>query len=366
MVFRFFASLAISLVLGGTTSVDGFTATTLCGRRFVTSSSQFLSSEVAQVAAQVQEANAQQPQPHTPSWTDDGFVYGLPGSGLDRQKSNRTTAAVTTVVKGDSLETTTTQVAIVATTLAMHAAFLVSCVIRIVASTNGSSSSSVLSLVSTTAATILALTVSSWIAADFGSGVLHWAVDNYGNGRTPVMGSIIAAFQGHHCTPWTITHRGFCNNVHKLCTPFGALGLPLSMALMTIRSSAAAGPKLAFFASSFCVWEILSQEFHKWSHSRPSQVPRYVHPFMAMRLVISRAAHAQHHVAPYMGNYAIISGVTNGVLDRVGFYRRLEHVIYKWNGVEANAWKLDPVLKKRTLAGDYGIPDEAKASLQVS
>ena len=57
--------------------------------------------------------------------------------------------------------------------------------------------------------------------ADFGSGVLHWSVDNYGNGRTPVMGNIIAAFQGHHSAPWTITYRGFCNNVWKLCIPFG-------------------------------------------------------------------------------------------------------------------------------------------------
>ena len=66
-----------------------------------------------------------------------------------------------------------------------------------------------------------AVIVSSWIAADFGSGVFHWSVDNYGNGRTPVMGNIIAAFQGHHSAPWTITYRGFCNIVWKLCIPFG-------------------------------------------------------------------------------------------------------------------------------------------------
>jgi len=43
--------------------------------------------------------------------------------------------------------------------------------------------------------------------ADFGSGVYHWAMDNYGNSRTPIWGKQIEAFQGHHERPWTITHR---------------------------------------------------------------------------------------------------------------------------------------------------------------
>jgi hypothetical protein len=31
-----------------------------------------------------------------------------------------------------------------------------------------------------------------------------------------VFGGQIAAFQGHHQRPWTITEREFCNNVHKV------------------------------------------------------------------------------------------------------------------------------------------------------
>jgi hypothetical protein len=34
-------------------------------------------------------------------------------------------------------------------------------------------------------------------------------VDNYGSLKTPVFGSVCAAFQGHHVTPWTITFRSF-------------------------------------------------------------------------------------------------------------------------------------------------------------
>ena len=44
----------------------------------------------------------------------------------------------------------------------------------------------------------------------------HFFVDNYGDGETPVFGGQIAAFQGHHQRPWTITEREFSNNVHKV------------------------------------------------------------------------------------------------------------------------------------------------------
>ncbi|CAM9854953.1 unnamed protein product, partial [Discosporangium mesarthrocarpum] len=55
------------------------------------------------------------------------------------------------------------------------------------------------------------------VLADLVSGIFHWSVDNYGDINTPVFGSVIAAFQGHHESPWTITYRPFANNVHKIC-----------------------------------------------------------------------------------------------------------------------------------------------------
>ena len=55
--------------------------------------------------------------------------------------------------------------------------------------------------------------------ADFLTGLYHWGVDNYGDGSTPVVGGQIAAFQGHHQRPWTITQREFCNNLHKVIAP---------------------------------------------------------------------------------------------------------------------------------------------------
>jgi hypothetical protein len=54
------------------------------------------------------------------------------------------------------------------------------------------------------------------VAALNRSGIYHWGVDNYGDGSTPVFGRQIAAFQGHHQRPWTITQREFANNMHQV------------------------------------------------------------------------------------------------------------------------------------------------------
>ena len=280
------------------------------------------------------EQQATQP---SKSWNDDGFVFGLEGSGLERP-TGRTSQIV---VDGDSLETTPFQRALVSVTMAGHAAFGAVALQEMCQVNNHGD-------VGATALQATALAVSSWLLADFGSGVLHWSVDNYGNGKTPVMGSIIAAFQGHHAAPWTITERGFCNNVYKLCLPFG-------LAPMTLISFAT-GPATTFFFVCFCVLEILSQEFHKWSHQRKSETPGWVNQLQNLGLTVGRKPHALHHMAPYEGNYCIISGFCNPFLDESGFFRRLEHLVYNINGVESNAWKLDPALRERTLAGDYTLP----------
>jgi hypothetical protein len=143
------------------------------------------------------------------SYLDDGFVFGLDGSGLERPKGKQANI----VIEGDSLETTPQQVGIVSATFLGQFLLAANAISQLYSQTEGN--------VALTAAASLSTVLASYTLADFGSGVLHWSVDNYGNGRTPIMGSIIAAFQGHHSAPWTITYRGFCNNVWKLCIPFG-------------------------------------------------------------------------------------------------------------------------------------------------
>uniref|UniRef100_A0A6U3VEP9 Lipid desaturase domain-containing protein n=1 Tax=Ditylum brightwellii TaxID=49249 RepID=A0A6U3VEP9_9STRA len=272
------------------------------------------------------------------SYLDDGFVFGLEGSGLERPKGK----VANVVVEGDNLETQPYQVAMVGGTFLGHAAFASLAISQILQQNGGD--------VATTAVQTLLVTLSSWVLADLGSGILHWSVDNYGNGRTPIMGNIIAAFQGHHSAPWTITQREFGNNVHKLCIPFG---IP-TMALISTLAGPENGSVTLFF-TVFCALEILSQEFHKWSHMTKKEVPSWVNSLMDIGLTIGRVPHAQHHIAPYDGNYCIVSGLCNKSLDESGFFRRLEHIVYNLNGIESNAWKLDAKLRARTLRGEYRL-----------
>ena len=55
------------------------------------------------------------------------------------------------------------------------------------------------------------------------------------------------------------------------------------------------------------------------------------------------------------GNYCIVSGICNEPLDNSGFFRWMEHQVYKMNGIESNAWKLDPELREKTLSGKYSL-----------
>jgi len=285
--------------------------------------------------------------PPTPkSYLDDGFVFGLEGSGLHRPKGKVSVV----VVEGDGLETTTKHRLIVWGTMFGQFSIAAYSISQILQTHSMDGTSTPMMAIGLTFLQTLLITLTSWTVADFGSGVLHWSVDNYGNGRTPVVGGLIAAFQGHHSAMWTICERGFENNVHKLCIPFGVQTVLALKLLFGLNASA------TYFITIFCVMEIMSQEFHKMSHATKSDAGPIWNALQDNGLVIDRKSHAQHHIAPYEGSYCIMSGMCNKVLDESGIFRRMEHIIYQMNGVESNAWKLDPKLRERTLRGEYGIP----------
>merc|ERR1712146_168014 len=102
-------------------------------------------------------------------------------------------------------------------------------------------------------APILMTIYASILVGDFGTGVFHWSVDNYGNLRTPIVGSICHAFQGHHDTPWTITFRSLANNLYKV-----AYGCAPSLFLLCTLPNVS--PFLRLFFALFINWWLLSQE----------------------------------------------------------------------------------------------------------
>jgi palmitoyl-[glycerolipid] 3-(E)-desaturase len=169
--------------------------------------------------------------------------------------------------------------------------------------------------------------------ADFGSGVYHWSVDNYGSSETPVVGSQIAAFQGHHQRPWTITQREFCNNCSLTFKPAGvaaAFLLGLSLAGLT--------PALwDTFAATAIFFIALSQQLHAFSHMKKSDLPAPVVALQDASLIISRRAHGTHHRSPFNINYCIVNGWCNRLLDS-GLMLWAEKTIKNRLGVEPRGW----------------------------
>jgi hypothetical protein len=184
--------LILAAAVSSSSSVSAFTTTTTTtttskSTTFTTPAttklyqSSFVSEELTTVVAGTETSSSSKPK----SYLDDGFVFGLEDSGLQRPKGKVSQV----VVEGDSLTTTIGQRAVVWTTFLGHFGFILSSVLQINQMNHSPAITSVESFL---------LVLGSWLLADFGSGVLHWSVDNYGNGRTPIMGNIIAAFQGHH------------------------------------------------------------------------------------------------------------------------------------------------------------------------
>lgn len=172
----------------------------------------------------------------------------------------------------------------------------------------------------------------AYALADLGTGIYHWFVDNYGDGTTPVFGRQIAAFQGHHQRPWTITQREFCNNVHQVFKP-AAFAAAFFLAISNLTP-------LWFNAwvAPFIFFVCMSQQFHAWSHMKKSELPGIVVALQDMNLLISRKAHGAHHRAPFDCNYCIVSGWWNPLLDRSGIFPVAEKFVHKVTGIEPRSW----------------------------
>eukprot|EP00951_Prasinocladus_malaysianus_P040873 scaffold475160_cov42-Prasinocladus_malaysianus.AAC.1 len=75
---------------------------------------------------------------------------------------------------------------------------------------------------------------------------------------------------------------------------------------------------------------------------KKSELPEYIVALQDAGLLISRKAHGAHHRAPFEGNYCIVSGFWNPILDQNGaddaFFRQLERYVAEKTGVEPRCW----------------------------
>lgn len=169
-----------------------------------------------------------------------------------------------------------------------------------------------------------------YVLADLTTGIFHWSVDNYGDINTPIFGTVIDSFQGHHDAPWSITERDVANNLHEL-----GRGSTVGLVMGHLLSN---DPTVHAFVSVFGACIMFCQQFHAWSHTPKKALPKLVLALQDMGVLISRKDHALHHQLPFNSNYCIVSGIWNKFLDEYRVFEGMEMVVFYLMGVRPRSW----------------------------
>ena len=167
------------------------------------------------------------------------------------------------------------------------------------------------------------------LAADLGSGLVHWGADTWGRDDLPVIGHrLLVPFRVHHVNPDDFLRRSFVDTNGDVAF-IAALALAGLLAMPLERSGV--GP-LAVFGCAFCGIGMMTNQIHQWAHM-PSP-PAVVRLLQDAGLLLGRREHAVHHAHPYDANYCITTGWCNRPLQAIGFFRALERVIARLTGAQ--------------------------------
>ena len=171
--------------------------------------------------------------------------------------------------------------------------------------------------------------LSGAVAADFSSGIVHWAADTWGRDDLPVLGpGLLVPFRVHHVNPDDFVSRSFVDTNGEVAIPAvlmfaGAFAIPFEPSW---------GGPAGVFGLAFCGVGMMTNQIHQWAH-RP-RVPAVVRIAQRSGLILGPRAHAVHHARPYHARYCITTGWCNAALDGLAFFRRLERAITWLTGAQ--------------------------------
>ncbi len=172
------------------------------------------------------------------------------------------------------------------------------------------------------------------VLGDFVGGLVHWAADTYFSEDTPVIGpALIKPFREHHLYPRDICTHTFVSIVGNVCI----LAVPvLSLCLYLLWITDHGLLAFAILCTSLmAATTVATNVFHKWAHQeKPSVAVRWL---QRMRLVLEPRHHQIHHTEPFQMHYCITNGWLNSLLNKIGFFRKLEAILRSLGIETANA-----------------------------
>ena len=154
-------------------------------------------------------------------------------------------------------------------------------------------------------AVVLVAAPVGWLAADLGSGLLHWACDSFGSASTPVIGqALIRPFREHPVDPQAMTRHDFVETHGASCLA----ALPFLAASVAVPL--ASWPWLLAQAVLLCIalGALFTNQCHKWAHMDEAATPAAVRWAQRRRLVLPRDHHRLHHTAPFDSHFCMSSG----------------------------------------------------------
>lgn len=175
-----------------------------------------------------------------------------------------------------------------------------------------------------TSSVIIAI-LSGQLAADFISGVFHWALDTWGTVDVPFIGSVIGEFREHHIDPSAMTLKP-SRDTNGNNFGMALIGLCMMHCCQSIGLF-----KTALAIYSFAVGVALTNQFHKWSHLPGYKLPAIVRILQKSGIILSFQHHHKHHVE-HLSHYCITNGWMNEPLEMVNFWRNAEWLVSKVTG----------------------------------
>jgi hypothetical protein len=161
------------------------------------------------------------------------------------------------------------------------------------------------------------------LAVDFGSGLLHWLEDSYGNPDWPITGKWITQPNIlHHQNPVAFTFNSWLHSALVLLIT-GAVIIAFAWMI----------DQLTWQLLLFVAIGVNANEIHKWNHLPRMKRGMLIGVFQDAGLVQTAKHHARHHRGSKDTHYCVITNALNPVLDAIQFWRGLEWIIKHTFGV---------------------------------